>query len=120
MKPVTDQLAASIFNGPSMTTLEELADGIGGRLTGSPAYVRATEWAAAKFRTMESKMCGWSPSRSQPAGSGAPRPDHSLAAVASAEPGIDGLGPVPPAGGIQGPVVLVADVEPDVFAIQEK
>ena len=51
MKPVTDQLTASIYNGPSMTTLWELADGIGGRLTASPAYVRSTEWAVAKFRT---------------------------------------------------------------------
>src|ERR1039457_5094990 len=51
MKPVTDRLAASIYNGPSMTTLGDLADGIGGLLTGSPAYVRSTEWAAAKFRS---------------------------------------------------------------------
>ena len=40
MKSVADRLAASIYNGPSMATLGELADGIGGRLTGSPAYVR--------------------------------------------------------------------------------
>src|SRR5271154_476996 len=51
LKPTTDQLAASIYNGPSMTTLGELADGIGGRLTGSPAYVRSTEWAIVKFRS---------------------------------------------------------------------
>src|SRR5258708_26611148 len=51
MKPVTDRLAASIYNGPSMATLGELADGIGGRLTGSPAYVRSTAWAAARFRS---------------------------------------------------------------------
>ena len=51
MKPVADQLAASIYNGPSMTTLGELADGIGGRLTASPAHVRSTEWAVAKFRS---------------------------------------------------------------------
>src|ERR1039458_5117726 len=51
IKSVTDRLAASIYLGPSMSTLGELADGIGGRLTGSPAYVRSTEWAAAKFRS---------------------------------------------------------------------
>ena len=51
MKSVADRLAASIYNGPSMATLGELADGIGGRLTGSPAYVRSTEWADAKFRS---------------------------------------------------------------------
>src|ERR1700692_2635167 len=50
-KAVTDQLAASIYNGPSMATLGELADGIGGRLTGSPADVPSTKWAPAKFRS---------------------------------------------------------------------
>src|ERR1700685_240153 len=51
LKPTTDRLAASIYTGPSMTTLKDLADGIGGRLTGSPAYVQSTEWAVAKFRS---------------------------------------------------------------------
>lgn len=51
LKPATDHLAASIYGGPSMATLGELTDSIGGRVTGSPAYVRATEWAAAKFRS---------------------------------------------------------------------
>src|SRR5215470_3663573 len=45
------RLASSIYTGPSMTTLRELSDGFGGRLTGSPAYNRAAEWAAAKFRS---------------------------------------------------------------------
>ena len=51
MKPVAERLAVSIYNGPSMTTLGELSDGIGGRLTGSPAYVRSTEWAVEKFHS---------------------------------------------------------------------
>ena len=51
LKPVTDQLAASIYTGPSMATLRELTDGVGGRVTGTPSYVSATEWAAAKFRS---------------------------------------------------------------------
>src|SRR5450755_2924950 len=51
MRAVADRLAASVYNGPSMATLTELTDTIGGRLTGSPAYVRSTEWAAAKFRS---------------------------------------------------------------------
>jgi hypothetical protein len=51
MRVVADRLAASVYNGPSMATLAELTDTIGGRLTGSPAYVRSTEWAAAKFRS---------------------------------------------------------------------
>jgi len=51
LKPVADQLAASIYTGSSMATLRELTDGIGGRVTGTPSYVSATEWAAAKFRS---------------------------------------------------------------------
>ena len=46
-----DRLAASIYTGPAMRTLRELSDGFGGRLTGSPAYNQAAEWAAAKFRS---------------------------------------------------------------------
>ena len=51
MKSITDQLAASVYTGPSMATLRELTDTFGGRLTGSPAYVGSAEWAAAKFRS---------------------------------------------------------------------
>jgi len=51
LKAATGRVAASVYTGPSMATLAELTDGIGGRLTGSPAYVRATEWAIAKFRS---------------------------------------------------------------------
>jgi carboxypeptidase Q len=116
IKPVTDQLAASIYNGPSMTTLGELADGIGGRLTGSPAYVRSTEWAAAKFRSYGitnarlepfTIAAGWQ--RGTASGSilaPLPRP-LNLASV--------GWAPSTPAGGVRGAVVLVTDVEPEAL-----
>jgi hypothetical protein len=51
VKATADQLAGSIYVGPSMTTLRELADDLGGRLSGSPAHTRAVEWAVAKFRS---------------------------------------------------------------------
>src|SRR5258707_7094362 len=51
LQETANRLAGSIYTGPSMTTLRELADGFGGRLTGSPAYNHAAEWAAAKFRS---------------------------------------------------------------------
>jgi len=51
IQEAANRLAGSIYTGPSMTTLRELADGFGGRLTGSPAYNHAAEWAAAKFRS---------------------------------------------------------------------
>ena len=116
IKPVTDQLAASIYNGPSMTTLGELADGIGGRLTASPAYVRSTEWAAAKFRSYGitnvrlepfTIPAGWQ--RGTASGSilaPLPRP-LTLASI--------GWAPSTPAGGVQSTVVLVADLEPDAL-----
>ena len=51
LQQATNGLASSVLTGPAMTTLRELTDGFGGRLTGSPAYERSAEWAAAKFRS---------------------------------------------------------------------
>ena len=51
MQEGANQLTSSIYTGPAMRTLRELSDGFGGRLTGSPAYNQAAEWAAAKFRS---------------------------------------------------------------------
>ena len=47
----TNGLASSILTGPAMSTLQELTDGYGGRVTGTPAYEHSAEWAAAKFRS---------------------------------------------------------------------
>ncbi|HLX86633.1 MAG TPA: M20/M25/M40 family metallo-hydrolase [Terriglobales bacterium] len=121
MKPVADRLAVSIYNGPSMTTLGELSDGIGGRLTGSPAYVRSTEWAVEKFHSLGIQNvrldpftidAGWQ----RGTASGAiltplPRTLH-LASL--------GWAPSTPAGGVEGAVVTVADVSPDVLRSREK
>jgi hypothetical protein len=41
VQEAANRLASSIYTGPSMTTLRELSDGFGGRLTGSPAYTRS-------------------------------------------------------------------------------
>lgn len=51
LKPDADALVGSIFAGPSMATLGELTDTVGGRLTGSPAYNKAADWAMEKFRS---------------------------------------------------------------------
>ena len=121
MKPVTDQLAASIYNGPSMITLEELTDSIGGRLTGSPPYVRATEWAAAKFRSYGIQnvrlepftiAAGWQRGTATGAMLSPLSRPLNLASL--------GWGPSTPAGGVQGQVVVVADVGPEVLRSREK
>jgi hypothetical protein len=120
MKPVTDRLAASIYTGPSMTTLGELADGIGGRLTASPAYVRSTEWAAAKFRSYGIENVRLEPF-TIPAGWQRGTASGAMLTPLSRPLNVASLGwaPSTPAGGVQGAVVIVADVGPDVFRSRE-
>ncbi len=111
MKQVTDRLSASIYNGPSMQTLAELTDGIGGRLTGSPAYVRSTEWAAAKFRAY-----GIDNVRLEPftISAGWQRGSASAAMLSPLSRPLNvasiGWSPSTPSGGVQGTVVVVEDV----------
>ena len=110
----TNQLAASIYTGPSMKTLRELTDGIGGRLSGSPAHNRATEWAEAQFRAagvpnvhLESFTIpsGWQ--RGTASGevlAPSVRPLH-IASI--------GWAPSTPAGGVKGEIVVVDDLAMD-------
>jgi len=111
MKPITDHLAGSIYTGPSMATLRELTDSFGGRVTGTPAYQRSAEWAAAKFRSYGIQNVRLEPF-TIPAGwqrgtaigalvSPLPRPLN----VASM-----GWSPSTPAGGVQGTVAVISDV----------
>ena len=110
------QLAGAIYTGPSMTTLRELTDNFGGRLSGSPAYNRAVTWAVAKFHSYgiqnvhtESFMLpnGWQrgPAHGEII-SPINRPLH-----------IESLGwaPSTPPGGVKGEVVLVDDVSADAI-----
>lgn len=121
MKAVTNQLAGSIYTGPSMSTLRELTDSFGGRLTGSPAYARSAEWAAARFRSYGIQNvrlepftipAGWQ----RGAASGAlvsplPRPLY----VASM-----GWSPSTAPGGVQGQIVALSDVSSDKLKDTEK
>jgi len=116
LKPVTDRLAASIYSGPSMTTLAELTDGIGGRLTGSPAYVRATEWATAKFRSYGIESVHLEPFKIE---AGWLRGTASGAMLSPMERPLYvasfGWAPSTPPGGVEGSVVLVADISLDAL-----
>jgi carboxypeptidase Q len=120
MKPVTDRLSASIYNGPSMATLGELTDSIGGRLTGSPAYVRSTEWAVAKFRSYGIEnvklepftiAAGWQRGTASGAMLSPLSRPLNVASI--------GWGPSTPAGGVQSTVVIVADVSPEALKSRE-
>jgi hypothetical protein len=116
IKSVTDRLAASIYLGPSMSTLGELADGIGGRLTGSPGYVRSTEWAAAKFRSYGIENVRLEPF---PMDAGWQRGTASgqMLTPMSRPLYVASLGwaPSTPAGGVEGAVVLVSNLSADAL-----
>jgi carboxypeptidase Q len=110
------QLAGSVYTGPSMTTLRELTDNFGGRLSGSPAYNRAVVWAVAKFRSYgiqsvhtESFMLpnGWQRG-----------PAHGEIISPISRPlHIESLGwaPSTPPGGVKGEVVLIDDLSADAI-----
>jgi len=114
VKDTAYKLAGAVYTGPSMETLRELADGFGGRLSGSPAHNRAAEWAAAKFRSFGIQNVrlepftmpnGWQ--RGWARGemlAPMPRPLH-----------VESLGwaPSTPGGGVKGEVVVIDDVSAD-------
>ena len=114
VKETAAKLEASVYTGPSMETLRELTDGVGGRLSGSPAHNRAAEWAAAKFRSFGIQNVklepftipnGWL--RGSAHGqliSPLSRPLH----VESV-----GWGPSTPDGGVKGEVIVMDDVSAD-------
>ena len=111
MKPVADRLAASVYTGPSITTLRELTDTFGGRLTGSPAYVASTEWAAARFRSYGIQNVKLEPF-AIPAGWQRGTASGVMLSPLSRPLSIASLGwsPSTPAGGVKGEVVVVSDV----------
>ncbi len=111
MKPVTDRLAASVYTGPSMATLRELTDTFGGRLTGSPAYQRSADWAAAKFRSYGIQNVRLEPF-TIPAGWQRGSASGRMLSPLSRPLSVASLGwsPSTPAGGVKGSVALISDV----------
>jgi carboxypeptidase Q len=109
-----NRLAGSVYTGPSMTTLRDLSDGFGGRLSGSPAYNRASEWAAAQFKSYGIQNVRLEPF-TMPNGwlRGSA---HGEMLVPIARPlHIESLGwaPSTPAGGVKGDVIIIDDVSAD-------
>lgn len=114
MKAVTDRLAGAVYTGPSMTTLRELTDSFGGRVTGSSAYQRSAEWAAAKFRSYGIQNVRLEPF-TIPAGWQRGSASGMLVAPLARPLNVASMGwsPSTPPGGVQGQVVVVSDVSPD-------
>ncbi|PYX40081.1 MAG: hypothetical protein DMG81_07500 [Acidobacteria bacterium] len=119
VREAADRLAASIYVGPGMHTLRELSDGFGGRLSGSPAYNHAAEWAAAKFRSYGIQNVKLDPF-TIPNGWVRGTAHAQLLTPVSHTLHLESLGwsPSTPAGGVRGEVVIVDDVSAENIKAQ--
>lgn len=108
------KLAGSVYTGPSMETLRELADGFGGRLSGSPAHNHAAEWAAAKFRSFGIQNVRLEPF-TMPNGWQRGWARGEMLTPLSRPLHVESLGwaPSTPDGGVKGEVVVLDDVSAD-------
>src|ERR1700749_110889 len=109
------RLAGSVLvGGHTWDYLKGLADGFGGRLSGSPAYERSAEWAAEQFRAAgvkDVRLEEWQiDSTWQRVAEGRGR----IVAPVERRLNVESLGwsPSTPAGGVRGEVMLVSDVTP--------
>ncbi|HVG28606.1 MAG TPA: M20/M25/M40 family metallo-hydrolase [Pyrinomonadaceae bacterium] len=123
VRQASARIAGSILiGGRSYDYLQSLTDKFGGRLSGSNAYQRAAEWAAAEFRAMGVSDVRLEPftldatwARGSSRGrfvSPVERPLH-----------VESLGwaPSTPAGGVRGEVVKVGDVsEKNLRAMKDR
>jgi hypothetical protein len=112
VKETAKQLASSIYSGPSMTTLRDLSDGFGGRLTGSPAYNKAAEWAAGQFRSYGIQNVKLEPFTMQNVWQRVSA-SGEIVAPTPRKLHVESLGwsPSTPQGGVQGQVLMVDDVD---------
>ena len=114
IKDATNHLVGSIFNGPAMSNLRDLTDGYGGRLTGSPAYQRATEWAVARFHSYGIQNVRVEPFE-LPNGWQRGWAQGEMVAPYSRRLNLESLGwsPSTPAGGVKGELVVIDDISAD-------
>ena len=106
------RIAGSILvGGHSMDYERGLADGFGGRLTGSPAYNRAAEWAAAQFKAAGIKNVKLEPF-TIPNGWERGWATGRIVSPIERHLTIESLGwtPSTPAGGIKGEIFPVTDI----------
>ncbi len=119
LEETSNHIVGSIYSGPAMTTLRELTDGYGGRLTGSPAYQRASEWAVAKFRSYGIQNVHVEPF-TIPNGWQRGWAHGEMLAPMSRHLYIESLGwsPSTPPGGVKGDILVVSDISPEKIKSQ--
>lgn len=114
------RLAGSILvGGHAMKYLEDLTDQFGGRLTGSPAYNRSAEWAAAQFRAMGIKNVRLEPF-TIPQGWERGYARGRMLAPVERHLFIESLGwaPSTPAGGVRGEIIKLGNIDADQIKSQ--
>lgn len=111
-------LAGSVLvGGRSWNYLKELADGFGGRLSGSPAYERSAEWAARQFRAAGLKEVRLEEWRMESTWQRSTEARGRIVSPVERRLSVEPLGwsPSTPAGGVRGEVILVSDITPEAI-----
>lgn len=115
------RLAGSVLvGGRSWEYLRGLADGFGGRLSGSPAYERSAEWAAEQFRAAGIKDVRLEEWQMESTWQRATEGRGRIVAPVERRLNVESLGwsPSTPAGGVRGDVLLVSDITPEAIRSQ--
>jgi hypothetical protein len=113
------QISANVTQGESIELLRQLTDDIGARPAGSPAYERAAQWAAAKFREAGLRNVRFE-AFTMPNGwqRGSARAQIVAPAVRPLRILSVGWGPSTPSGGVRGDLILISDVSPSALRSQ--
>lgn len=103
-----------LVNGRAMEYVRTLSDKFGGRLSGSPAYTRAAEWAAEQFRAAGIKDVRLEPFQLESTWARGPARARMLTPL-ERPLHLESLGwaPSTPAGGVRGEVFLLTDISRD-------
>jgi hypothetical protein len=110
-------VGATLVGGRAMATLEELSDGIGGRMTASPGYTKAVEWAQAQLRAAgiaEVKLEPFTMAAGWQRGVARGRVVAPFERALHLES--EGWSAPTPRGGVRGVVVVLSDPSPEALA----
>jgi hypothetical protein len=115
LQQTSARLAGEVLvNGRALEYVQNLSDKFGGRLSGSPAYDRAAEWAAEQFRAAGIKDVRLEPFQLESTWARGGARAKMLAPL-ERPLHLESLGwaPSTPAGGVRGEVFLLTDISRD-------
>jgi carboxypeptidase Q len=114
-----NRISATVLSGDSMELLRQLTDDIGARVVGTPAYERAVQWTAARFREAGLTNIRFEEFTLPNGWQRGPARARVIAPVARMlRVGSVGWGPSTPPGGVRGDVILISDLSPATLRSQ--